>query len=240
MSKIKTNLESFFSIIVAVMIALLIRTIIFEPYSIPSGSMKPNFLVGDYLFVSKYQYGISNASFPFDPPIFNGRILELNQPKLGEVIVFKSAYDRSINYIKRLVGMPGDEIQVKNGILYINGIMIKREEAGYFIDTDGRNLRKYVETLPNGVSYYILEDSDNNPWDNTGVYKVPEGHYFFMGDNRDHSVDSRFGSKPIGFVAHDKLIGKAEMIIFSHFMNSSDPLKWPFGFNGERFFNKVH
>jgi signal peptidase I len=239
MSNNQTKLESFFSIAGAVLIALLIRTIVFEPYSIPSGSMKPNFLIGDYLFVSKYHYGISNASFPFDPPIFKGRIFEFNQPKLGEVIVFKSAHDRSINYIKRLVGLPGDEVQVKEGILYLNGMMVKREAAGTFTDTDGTVLKRYSETLPNGTSYYVLEDTPNNPWDNTGVYKVPAGHYFFMGDNRDHSADSRFGDRPIGFVAHDKLIGRAEMVIFSNSKSIIDILEWPVSFDLKRFFNKV-
>ncbi len=239
MIKKQTRLESYLSIFWAVLIAFTIRTVVFEPYSIPSGSMKPNFLVGDYLFVSKYQYGISNASFPFDPPLFNGRVLDFNQPKLGEVIVFKSSYDRSINYIKRLVGLPGDEIQVKKGILYINGIMVKREDAGSFTDTDGRVLKRYTETLPNGVSYYVLDDIPNYPWDNTEVYKVPPGHYFFMGDNRDHSSDSRAGEQPIGYVPYDKLIGRAEMIIFSNSKSIVDILKWPFSFNIERFFNKI-
>ena len=239
MIKKPTRLESYLSIFWAVLIAFTIRTVVFEPYSIPSGSMKPNFLVGDYLFVSKYQYGISNASFPFDPPLFNGRIFDFNQPKLGEVIVFKSSHDRSINYIKRLVGLPGDEIQVKEGILYINGVMVKREEAGSFTDTDGKVLKRYIETLPNGISYYVLDDIPNYPWDNTGVYKVPSGRYFFMGDNRDHSTDSRAGEEPIGYVPYDKLIGRAEMIIFSNSKSIIDILKWPFSFNPERFFNKI-
>ena len=246
--KTQSKLENFMSIIWAILIALLIRTVIFEPYSIPSGSMKPNFLVGDYLFVSKYQYGISNTSILFEPNLIKDRVLEFNQPERGEVIVFKPTHDHyasfmdrvfGINYIKRLIGLPGDEIQVKEGILYINGKMVDRKEAGTFTDTDGSVLKRYVETLPNNASYYVLEKSDDNPWDNTGVYKVPAGHYFFMGDNRDHSIDSRFMNGPIGFVPHDKLVGRAEMVIFSNPESIINITKFPFNFNPTRFFVKV-
>jgi signal peptidase I len=231
----KTKLESALSILLAVLIALAIRTIVFEPYSIPSGSMKPNFLVGDYLFVSKYRYGISNASFPFCPNLINGRILELTQPKRGEAIVFKSSHDRFTNYIKRLIGLPGDEIQIKSGVIYINGQMVERKEAGEFVDTDGSTLKRYIETLPNGISYYVLDDMPDNRFDNTGIYKVPERHYFFMGDNRDHSLDSRAGDVPIGFVPHDKLIGRAEIVIFSNPESILFLWRWLFDFNMERF-----
>ena len=227
------------SVLGAILIALLIRTIVFEPYSIPTGSMKPNFLVGDYLFVSKYPYGISNASLPLEPNIFEGRTLEIDKPQRGEVIVFKSSNSRYINYIKRLIGLPGDEIQVIEGVLYINGKMVERKEAGTFTDTDGSILKQYIETLPNGVSYYVLDDIPDYPFDNTKIYKVPEGHYFFMGDNRDHSADSRTGGRPIGFVPYDKLIGRAEMIIFSNPESIVYIWKWLFDFNKERFFTRV-
>lgn len=239
MNKANTTLKSFLSIIYAIVFAFVIRIFIFEPYSIPSGSMKPNFLVGDYLFVSKFTYGISNASFPLEPNLFPGRIFEFKQPSRGDVIVFKSPKDRYINYIKRLVGLPGDEVQVKQGILYINNVMVERKEAGTFIDTDGSIIKKYIETLPNGVSYQVLDDYPNGTLDNTEVYKVPEGHYFFMGDNRDHSVDSRVGSGPIGFVPADKIIGKAEMIIYSNPESIINIIKWPFSFNSKRFLVKV-
>ena len=225
------------SLLGAVIIALLIRTIIFEPYSIPTGSMKPNFLVGDYLFVSKYAYGVSNASLPLEPNLFNGRILELGKPERGDVIVFKSPSNRYTNYIKRLIGLPGDEIQVRDGILYINGEMIAQKEAGTFTDTDGHVLRKNIETLPNGISYYILDDSSNNILDNTDVYKVPEGHYFFMGDNRDHSSDSR--TNLIAFVPYEKLIGKAEMIMFSNPESIIYIWRWLFDFNKDRLFIRI-
>lgn len=227
------------SFITAIFIALAIRTIIFEPYEIPSGSMKPNFLVGDYLFVSKYTYGISNASLPLEPKIMNGRLLEIFHPIRGEVIVFKSQTERTKNYIKRLIGLPGDEVQVIGGIIYINGNMVPRKEAGSFTDTDGKILKRYIETLPNGVSYYVLDDIDDHPLDTTGLFKVPEGHYFFMGDNRDHSADSRTGGYPIGFVPYDKFIGRAEMVIFSNPVHFYEIWKWPFNFYHDRFFKRV-
>lgn len=239
MSFFSVNKKEAISIFWAVMIALFIRIAIFEPYSIPSGSMKPNFLVGDYLFVSKYHYGISNASFPFNPPLFSGRVLAFNQPQRGEVIVFKSQHERGKNYIKRLIGLPGDEVQLINGIVYINNKMVEREEAGIFTDTDGHVLKRYRETLPNGKSYEILEDSPFGSLDNTRVFKVPEGHYFFLGDNRDHSADSRTAGNPIGYVPYEDLIGRAEMIIFSNPSSMFEIWKWPFTFNLSRYFEKV-
>ena len=239
MTKEQTRLENWLSFLWALLIALAIRTIIFEPYSIPSGSMKPNFLVGDYLFVSKFPYGISNASFPLEPALFQGRFFEFTQPQRGDVIVFKSPHNRYTNYIKRLIGLPGDEIQLKNAVIYINGQMVQRKEAGTFTDTDGLILNRYIETLPNNISYYVLDDPRINDFENTDIYKVPAGHYFFMGDNRNHSADSRYGNYPIGFVPKEKLIGRAEMIIFSNPDSILEVWKWPFNFNKERFFNKV-
>ncbi len=239
MATYKESFKNILSIFWAILIAMIIRTFIFEPYSIPSGSMKPNFWVGDYLFVSKYRYGFGNASFPMSPNLWNGRILAFKEPQIGEVIVFKSADDRLMNYIKRLVGLPGDEVQMRNGVLYINNIEVKREEAGEFIDTDGHILQRFKETLPNGASYYVLDDTPYGPLDNTEVYKVPAGHYFFMGDNRDHSGDSRTNGRPIGFVPYSAIIGRAEMIIFSNPNSMLDIVKWPFSFNKERFFKKV-
>ena len=227
------------SVLLAIVIALVIRIFIFEPYSIPSGSMKPNFIVGDYLFVSKYRYGISNASFPYAPDLFQGRKFALHQPERGEVIVFKSQHDRSINFIKRLVGLPGDAIQVKEGKLYINDVAVERLDAGSFTDTDGHILTRYQEILPNGTSYYTLEDTPYGPLDNTEIFKVPEGHYFFMGDNRDHSLDSRTGGDPIGFVPYEAIIGRAEIIIFSNPYSMFTFWQWPFNFNMQRFFEKV-
>jgi signal peptidase I len=235
----KKKPDTWLSFIGAIFIALLIRTIIFEPYSIPSGSMKPNFLVGDYLFVSKYLYGIGNVSLPLEPDVFDDRIWAVKKPTRGEVIVFKSPHNRFTNYIKRLIGLPGDEIQVKEGILYINGEEVERKKIGKFTDTDGSILTRYKETLPNGMSYEVLDHYSNATWDNTDIYKVPENHYFFMGDNRDHSLDSRAGNQPIGFVPYEKLIGRAEMIIFSNPTSMLYIWEWPFTFNTDRFFNKI-
>lgn len=235
----KEKVKSCLSFLMAILIALLIRTVVFEPYSIPSGSMKPNFLIGDYLFVSKYQYGISNASLPLEPNLFKGRIFAMRKPERGDVIVFKSPHNRWTNYIKRLIGLPGDKIQIKEGILYINGQMALRKEVGKFTDPDSNEiLTKYIETLPNGVSYYVIEDDKGSIADNTEVFQVPAGHYFMVGDNRNHSIDSRFGEHPIGFVPYKKLIGRAEMIFFSNSESLFHFWKWPFTFQ-KRFFVKV-
>lgn len=237
----KKFINSFLSLVGAIILALLIRTIVFEPYSIPSGSMKPNFIVGDYLFVSKFTYGIGNASFPLSPNIFKNRILEFKKPERGDVVVFKTPDDRYTNYIKRLIGLPGDRVQVRSGILYLNGMEAKREAAGEFIDTDGKILLKYKETLPSGKSYFILEDpSIFNPLDNTIEFIVPKGHYFFIGDNRDHSGDSRTMGRPIGYIPESEIIGKAEIIIFSNTKPLIDILHWPLNFNLNRFFIKVN
>ena len=230
----KTKKDSWYSIIITVLIALLIRVFIIEPYSIPSGSMKPNYLVGDYLFVSKFDYGFSNASFPFEPNIFNGRFFKYNEPKRGDVIVFKSPHNRYTNYIKRLIGLPGDKIQLINSEIYINNHKMQRKYIGEFTDTDGKKLLKFDETLDNGVHYSVLEDTTSGNFKNTAVYEVPKNHYFFMGDNRDHSADSRFGPNPIGFVSEDKLIGKALLIVFSNPYSITDFKNWFTGFNFSR------
>lgn len=244
----KKKLESFLSIIATIFVALLIRTLVFEPFSIPSSSMNPNFLIGDYLFVSKYSYGISNTSILLEPNLIKGRVLDINKPQRGDVIVFKPEHEHfagfmdrifGVNYIKRLVGLPGDEIQVKDGILYINGQMIPRKPAGTFTDAEGNILKRYIETLPSNVSYYVVEDDRGSMADNTPVYKVPEGHYFFMGDNRDHSADSRFGKYPVGYVPYDKLVGKAEIIVFSDPASLLNLPKWILEFKTDRIFKRV-
>lgn len=201
----------------AVVIALIIRAFLFQPFNIPSGSMIPTLLIGDYLFVSKFSYGYSKHSFPFSLPLFDGRVLA-SQPERGDVIVFKKPTDNKTDFIKRLVGLPGDEIQVRRGILHINGKPVKRERMEDFIEKspsgDLRRYPQYRETLPNGVSYTTLDTDANGYLDNTGVYKVPEGHYFMMGDNRDNSNDSRVPSE-VGYVPFENLVGRAEVIFFS-------------------------
>src|ERR1700724_45180 len=178
----------------ALIIALVIRTFLFQPFNIPSGSMKATLLIGDFLFVSKYSYGFSHYSLPFSPPLFSGRILA-SPPQRGDVVVFRLPRDDSTDYIKRVIGLPGDRIQMIHGVLNINGEPVKRERIDAFVDTteagSAAPVRRWRETLPNGVSYTTLDLYDEGFWDNTSVYVVPPGDYFMMGDNRDNSQDSR-------------------------------------------------
>ena len=233
--------ETLKTIFYAILIAIAIRTVAFEPFRIPSGSMIPTLLVGDYLFVSKYSYGYSRHSLPFSLPLISGRIW-FTEPERGDVVVFKLPTDNSTDYIKRLVGLPGDRIQVRRGILYINGDPVKREAVSDFVTyRDGRPWRipRYLETLPNGKQHYILEEfGDQAPMDNTKVYVVPKGHYFAMGDNRDRSQDSRF-LQEVGFVPQKNLVGRAEMLFFSI---DGSPLKiwtWPSAVRWDRIFGAI-
>ena len=207
------------TMIYAIIIALGIRTIAFEPFNIPSKSMEPTLLVGDYLFVSKYAYGYSRYSIPFGLPLFKGRIFE-SPVKRGDVAVFKWPFDNSTDYIKRIVGVPGDHIQVRNGILYINDQEVKRTRVDDFIEKgeDGspHHVAEYLETMPNGVSYDVLDREPDNELDNTRVFTVPPDHYFAMGDNRDNSADSRLElPRGVGFVPAENLVGRAEVLFFS-------------------------
>src|SRR5262249_2127207 len=206
--------ESIRSILQVVLIALAFRILLFQAFSIPSGSMKATLLVGDYLFVSQYSYGYSHYSLPLSPPLFSGRIFG-SEPKRGDVVVFRLPTDDSVDYIKRVIGLPGDRIQVIDGLLHINGVPVKRERVGNFADDQtGRSVRRWRETLPNGVSYETLDLDDSGPLDNTQEYVVPPGHFFMMGDNRDDSQDSRVLSA-VGYVPFENLVGKAQIIFFS-------------------------
>jgi len=225
----------------ALVIAIIIRTFLFQPFNIPSGSMKDTLLVGDYLFVSKYSYGYTHYSIPFSPPLFHGRIFG-SQPNRGDVVVFRLPKDDSVDYIKRVIGLPGDKIQMINGLLYINGTAVKRERVKDFVDDDEGNVhvKQWRETLPNGVSYTTLDLVENSFADNTPVYTVPADHYFMMGDNRDNSTDSRFLSH-VGYVPFENIIGRAQLIFFS--VADGAPAwqiwRWPWDVRWNRLFTLV-
>ncbi|MFK7761006.1 MAG: signal peptidase I [Candidatus Midichloriaceae bacterium] len=213
------------SLAFAFIFAFIFQTFIYQPFKIPSGSMKPGLQIGDYLFVEKFAYGYNNSSFSFMLNRFDlvNESLSFDTPKRGDVIVFLLPKDSSIHYIKRLIGLPGDEIQIKDGQLYINNVAVKKENKGQKIDI--QNGTPYVknifqETLPNGISYMIYMDDDGKSYRNnfdhndTPVYEVPQGHYFFMGDNRDNSTDSRF-LKKVGYVPKNKILGKAKILFWT-------------------------
>lgn len=199
----------------ALLIALLIRIFLFQPFNIPSGSMKPTLLIGDYLFVSKYEYGLSRHSFPFSLPILDGRLFG-SEPKRGDIAVFKLPSDGRTDYIKRVIGLPGDRIQVTNGVLHINNVPVKREQVEDYTEINefgrSRRIPQYRETLPNGVSFLTLDLESNGRGDNTKVFVVPEGHFFMMGDNRDNSSDSRFA---VSYVPFENYVGQAKFMFFS-------------------------
>lgn len=202
----------------------LFRTFLFQPFNIPARSMVPTLLEGDYLFVSKYAYGYTHYSLPFSPPLFSGRIFG-SSPSRGDVVVFRLPKGDSVDYIKRVVGLPGDRIQMRAGQLYINGTAVTRERLTDFVGDDpcgsdpGARIKRWRETLPNGVSYETLDCVDNGFYDNTNVYAVPDGHFFMLGDNRDNSTDSRVLSS-IGYVPLENIVGRAGLIFFSR---SSEP-----------------
>ncbi|GAB5470794.1 MAG: signal peptidase I [Rhodospirillales bacterium] len=222
--------DTYRTVIVAVLVALGIRTFLFEPFNIPSGSMKPTLLVGDYLFVSKMSYGYSRHSFPWSFPPFSGRVFG-SDPERGDVAVFKTPADNNTDYIKRVIGLPGDRIQVRAGELYINDQLVPREDLGP--SPFGRcsayqgspRPTAYRETLPGGVSHVIWKCSDSGRANNTRVFTVPPDHFFMMGDNRDNSNDSR-GS--VGPVPLENFVGRADILFISFDDQSSifDPSDW--------------
>lgn len=235
--------ETVLTIVYAVLIAIGIRTVAYEPFNIPSGSMKPTLLIGDYLFVSKFSYGYSRYSFPFGLPLVPGPSrLFFDTPERGDVAVFKLPSDNSTDYIKRIIGLPGDRIQVVGGILHINGEPVKRERTSEFVDVDEyghvKRIPRFIETLPNGRRHYILEENgDRGPHDNTGVYTVPDGHVFAMGDNRDNSQDSRFPG--VSFIPMQNLVGRAEFLFFSVDGAIWKVWNWPSSLRFDRFFDGI-
>ncbi len=225
----------------ALVLALVIRTLLFQPFSIPSGSMRPTLLEGDYLFVTKWAYGYSHHSLPFSPPLFSGRIWSA-EPQRGDVVVFKFPPNPSVDYIKRVIGLPGDRIQMKGGQVILNDVPVPREKTGQIDNPDITEeqgpIDVYRETLPNGVSYDTLDISPNGIGDETREFVVPPGHYFMMGDNRDNSSDSRF---QVGYVPEENLVGRANIIFFS-ISGGYSPLeiwRWPSEIRLSRFFNMV-
>ena len=240
----KFLIENTKTLFYALIIAILIRSIIIQPFYIPSSSMESNLLVGDRLFVTKYSYGYSKHSFPFSPAIFNGRIMYKN-PKRGDVIVFKTPADNRTDYIKRLIGLPGDRIQIIDSNLYINNSEIIKSRISkndkIYCGKKKINVFTFEELLPNGKKHIAVYLKDYS-FQNSDLFIVPEDHYFFLGDNRDCSKDSRFLSS-VGYVHKDNLVGKAQFIFFSSDKSIGSIFsfwKWNKSIRFNRFFKKIN
>lgn len=232
------------TIFFALLIAFVLRVLLFQPFTIPSASMEPNLYEGDYIVVSKWSYGYSKHAIPFSPPVFEGRIFE-QQPERGDIVVFKLPRDNRTDYIKRLIGLPGDRVQMINNVLHINGepardVVISEADAANMY---GMPVIKARETLPGGRTFTIQDYGPGNQADDTPVFEVPEGFYFMMGDNRDNSVDSRYGvsENGVGLVPAENLIGKAEIILFSWKPGASlwNPVSWFSKVQPSRFFTDL-
>ncbi len=236
--------ESVRTVLSAIVIALAIRMFAFEPFNIPSSSMVPGLLIGDYLFVSKYSYGYSSLSTIFGVLPLPGRLFN-QAPERGDVVVFKLPRDNSTDYIKRLVGLPGDTVDVRHGLLYINGVAVERQKLEQPMATNyvrpSETTTDYLETFPDGNQHVIREEGDDFALDNTPMFIIPPRHYFMMGDNRDNSADSRAPNGGVGYVPEENLVGKAQILFFSldgraHFW---EIWKWPWAVRWDRLFKKI-
>ena len=229
--------------LIAVLLAMVIRTFLYEPFNIPSSSMKPTLEIGDYLFVYKPAYGFSKHSFPLGIAPVEERIMADGKvPERGDVVVFFNEKTNQ-DYIKRVIGLPGDRVQVTDGELYLNRKKVPREIVGLKKVREGhidQVLTEYTQTLPEGAMFSIYEESDNRPLDNTEEFLVPEGHYFMMGDNRDNSQDSRV-MEAVGFVPYKNLVGRASFIFFSTDGSAglAEVWKWPFAIRYSRIFDPI-
>ena len=243
--KKKFFIDNFKTLFYALVIAIMIRSIIIQPFYIPSSSMEPNLLIGDRLFVTKYSYGYSKHSFPFSPPIFKNRILS-KKPKRGDVVVFKTPADNRTDYIKRLIGMPGDTIKFIDGDLYLNNNKINKvrtstKEKVFCGSTNPVSVDTYEEKLPNNKKY-ISVYLKKYTYQNSDEFIVPEKYYFFLGDNRDCSKDSRYLSS-VGYVHENNLVGKAQFIFFSSDYRIGSIFKfwkWNKIIRINRFFKKIN
>ena len=240
----KIIIENIKTIIYALLIAVIIRSLLIQPFYIPSSSMEPNLLVGDRLFVTKYSYGYSKHSFPFSPPILKGRIL-FNEPKRGDVVVFKTPADNRTDYIKRLIGLPGDTIQFIDGNLFLNNLEVLKDlgsrESSVYCGKNKITSNFFIEKLDDGKDFTTAYFSKFT-LQNTDLFVVPKNHYFFLGDNRDCSKDSRFLSS-VGYVHKNNLVGKARLIFFSSDSRKGSIFsfwKWGELIRFDRFFKKIN
>ncbi len=240
---VNSIIDNFKTILAALLIAVIIRSVFFQPFYIPSSSMEPTLLIGDRIFVSKYTYGYSKHSFPFSPPVYSDRIF-YKKPKQGDLVVFKTPADNRTDYIKRLIGLPGDEVQFKNGDIFINNKKIIRNKIKKnFIARCGKikfETNAFIETLPNGVKHTAVYNKEGT-LQNSPKFKVPQDHFFLLGDNRDCSKDSRYLNS-VGYVSSINLVGKAQLIFFSNDTLNGSLLKiWNLSnsFRADRLFKKI-